>query len=73
MLSDKIRGVIRHLNLAYLAEKKWAEMVSLLHILYAECMKHFQLSPGHVLTNGRVAVLPFICLFGHTAARLVNT
>ena len=74
MHSDKIRGVIRHLNLAYLAEKKkWAEMVSLLQILYAECMKHFQLSPGHVLTNGRVAALPFLCLFGHAAARLVNT
>ena len=48
-------------------------MVSLLKILYAECMKHFQLSPRHVLTNGRVAALPFLCLFGHAAARLVNT
>ena len=48
-------------------------MVTSLQILYAECTKHFQLSPVHVLTNGRVAALPFLCLFGHPAARQINT
>ena len=61
--SDEIRGVISHLILAYLA-KKWAEMVTSLATFYAECTKHLQRSPGHVVRNSRVARYHFfVCLF----------
>ena len=61
--SEKMRLVIRQFTLAYIGIK-WAEMITSLQILYAECVKHFQLSADftqhpvilNVITNDDIMI-----------------